>query len=92
MMPSGFADLCARRDETSGKWQVYCGSHMRASRSMRPIDLSARRRDNLQARLRARLRIKAAGSPYRAGRSAQRLKIKSPVAPAVRRLEEDDWT
>ena len=48
MMPSGFADLCARRDETSGKWQVYCGSHMRASRSMRPIDLSARRRDNLQ--------------------------------------------
>jgi bifunctional non-homologous end joining protein LigD len=35
---------------------------------------------------------KRLGSPYRAGRSAQWLKIKNPDAPAVRRLEEEDWT
>jgi ATP-dependent DNA ligase len=34
---------------------------------------------------------KRLGSPYRAGRSAQWLKIKNPDAPAVRRLEEEDW-
>jgi hypothetical protein len=31
------------------------------------------------------------GSPYRAGRSDRWLKIKNPAAPAVRRLEEEDW-
>jgi ATP-dependent DNA ligase len=34
---------------------------------------------------------KRLGSPHRAGRSAHRLKIKNPDAPAVRRLEEEDW-
>ena len=34
---------------------------------------------------------KRLGSPYRAGRSAHWLKIKNPEAPAVRRLEEEDW-
>ncbi len=31
------------------------------------------------------------GSPYRPGRSDHWLKIKNPAAPAVRRLEEEDW-
>jgi bifunctional non-homologous end joining protein LigD len=35
---------------------------------------------------------KRLGSAYRAGRSAHWLKIKNPAAPAVRRLEEEDWT
>ena len=35
---------------------------------------------------------KRLGSQYRAGRSAHWLKIKNPDAPAVRRLEEEDWT
>jgi bifunctional non-homologous end joining protein LigD len=35
---------------------------------------------------------KRLGSPYRAGRSDRWLKIKNPAAPAVRRLEEEDWT
>jgi bifunctional non-homologous end joining protein LigD len=35
---------------------------------------------------------KRLGTPYRAGRSAHWLKIKNPEAPAVRRLEEEDWT
>jgi ATP-dependent DNA ligase len=34
---------------------------------------------------------KRLGSRYRAGRSNDWLKIKNPDAPAVRRLEEDDW-
>jgi len=34
---------------------------------------------------------KRLGSPYRPGRSEHWLKIKNPVAPAVRRLEEEDW-
>jgi bifunctional non-homologous end joining protein LigD len=34
---------------------------------------------------------KRLGSPYRAGRSAHWLKIKNPAAPAVRRLDEEDW-
>ena len=34
---------------------------------------------------------KRLGSPCRAGRSAHWLKIKNPAAPAVRRLEEEDW-
>jgi bifunctional non-homologous end joining protein LigD len=34
---------------------------------------------------------KRLGSPYRAGRSAHWLKIKNPDAPAVRRLEDEDW-
>jgi len=32
------------------------------------------------------------GSPYRAGRVEQWLKIKNSAAPAVRRLEEEDWS
>jgi bifunctional non-homologous end joining protein LigD len=35
---------------------------------------------------------KRLGSPYRAGRSAHWLKVKNPAAPAVRRLEEEDWS
>jgi hypothetical protein len=35
---------------------------------------------------------KRLGTSYRAGRSAHWLKIKYPAAPAVRRLEEEDWT
>jgi bifunctional non-homologous end joining protein LigD len=35
---------------------------------------------------------KRLGTSYRAGRSAHWLKIKNPLAPAVRRLEEEDWT
>jgi bifunctional non-homologous end joining protein LigD len=35
---------------------------------------------------------KRLGTPYRAGRSAHWLKIKNPDAPAVRRLEEEDWS
>ncbi len=34
---------------------------------------------------------KRLGSPYRAGRSAQWLKIKNPDAPAVKREAEEDW-
>jgi bifunctional non-homologous end joining protein LigD len=34
---------------------------------------------------------KRLGSPYRSGRSPHWLKIKNPEAPAVRRLEEEDW-
>jgi bifunctional non-homologous end joining protein LigD len=34
---------------------------------------------------------KRLGSPYRAGRSPHWLKIKNLAAPAVRRLEEEDW-
>jgi bifunctional non-homologous end joining protein LigD len=34
---------------------------------------------------------KRRGSPYRPGRSDHWLKIKNPSAPAVRRLEEEDW-
>jgi hypothetical protein len=30
-------------------------------------------------------------SPDHAGRSAHWLKVKDPAAPAVRRLEEEDW-
>jgi bifunctional non-homologous end joining protein LigD len=35
---------------------------------------------------------KRLGTPYRAGRSAHWLKAKNPAAPAVRRLEEEDWS
>jgi bifunctional non-homologous end joining protein LigD len=35
---------------------------------------------------------KRLGTPYRAGRSPHWLKIKNPAAPAVRRLEEGDWS
>jgi ATP-dependent DNA ligase len=35
---------------------------------------------------------KRLGTPYRAGRSAHWLKVKNPDAPAVRRLEEEDWS
>jgi len=35
---------------------------------------------------------KRLGTPYRAGRSPHWLKIKNPAAPAVRRLEEEDWS
>jgi bifunctional non-homologous end joining protein LigD len=35
---------------------------------------------------------KRLGTPYRAGRSTHWLKIKNPAAPAVRRLEEGDWS
>jgi ATP-dependent DNA ligase len=35
---------------------------------------------------------KRLGTPYRAGRSAHWLKVKNPNAPAVRRLEEENWT
>jgi bifunctional non-homologous end joining protein LigD len=35
---------------------------------------------------------KRLGTPYRAGRSAHWLKIKNPEAPAVRRLEEEEWS
>jgi bifunctional non-homologous end joining protein LigD len=34
---------------------------------------------------------KRLGTPYQAGRSAHWLKTKNPEAPAVRRLEEEDW-
>jgi bifunctional non-homologous end joining protein LigD len=34
---------------------------------------------------------KRLGTPYRAGRSAHWRKVKNPNAPAVRRLEEEDW-
>jgi bifunctional non-homologous end joining protein LigD len=34
---------------------------------------------------------KRAGSPYRAGRTDQWLKMKNPLAPAVRRESEIDW-
>jgi bifunctional non-homologous end joining protein LigD len=34
---------------------------------------------------------KRLGSSYRAGRSADWLKIKNPAAPAVSRLEDEDW-
>jgi bifunctional non-homologous end joining protein LigD len=34
---------------------------------------------------------KRRGSPYRAGRSDRWVKVKNPNAPAVRRLEEEEW-
>ena len=34
---------------------------------------------------------KRQGSRYRGGRSADWVKVKNPVAPAVRRLQEEDW-
>jgi bifunctional non-homologous end joining protein LigD len=35
---------------------------------------------------------KRLGSPYQAGRSAHWFKIKNPAAPAMCRLEDEDWT
>ena len=35
---------------------------------------------------------KRLGSPHRAGSSPHWLKVKNPEAPAVRRLEEEDWS
>jgi hypothetical protein len=37
------------------------------------------------------LRAQYVAAPYRAGRSPHWLKVKNPDAPAVRRLEEEDW-
>ena len=34
---------------------------------------------------------KRLGSPYRSGRSADRIKVKNPKAPAVKREAEEDW-
>jgi bifunctional non-homologous end joining protein LigD len=34
---------------------------------------------------------KRRGSPYRSGRTPDWIKVKNPAAPAVRRLEEEDW-
>jgi ATP-dependent DNA ligase len=34
---------------------------------------------------------KRIGSPYRAGRSADWLKVKNPKAPAVKREAEEEW-
>jgi bifunctional non-homologous end joining protein LigD len=34
---------------------------------------------------------KRRSSPYRAGRSHDWIKVKNPAAPAVRRLEDEDW-
>jgi bifunctional non-homologous end joining protein LigD len=34
---------------------------------------------------------KRTGSPYRAGRTAHWLKIKSPASPAVKRETEEEW-
>jgi ATP-dependent DNA ligase len=34
---------------------------------------------------------KRLGSPYRSGRSPHWLKVKNPMAPAVRREAEEDW-
>jgi hypothetical protein len=31
------------------------------------------------------------GSPYRVGRSAHRLNIKNPLAPAAKRETEEEW-
>jgi bifunctional non-homologous end joining protein LigD len=35
---------------------------------------------------------KRLGSPYRSGRVNHWLKVKNPAAPAVGRLEEEDWS
>jgi bifunctional non-homologous end joining protein LigD len=35
---------------------------------------------------------KRLGSPYRAGRSADWIKVKNPAAPAVKRETEEDWS
>jgi bifunctional non-homologous end joining protein LigD len=35
---------------------------------------------------------KRIGSPYRAGRSADWIKVKNPAAPAVKREAEEDWS
>ena len=35
---------------------------------------------------------KRLGSPYRAGRSADWIKVENPASPAVRRESEVDWT
>jgi ATP-dependent DNA ligase len=34
---------------------------------------------------------KRLGSPYRSGRADCWLKVKNPNAPAVKRIEEEDW-
>jgi ATP-dependent DNA ligase len=34
---------------------------------------------------------KRLGSPYRSGRTNTWITVKNPAAPAVRRLEEEDW-
>jgi bifunctional non-homologous end joining protein LigD len=34
---------------------------------------------------------KGLGSPYRSGRADCWIKVKNPAAPAVRRIEEEDW-
>jgi bifunctional non-homologous end joining protein LigD len=34
---------------------------------------------------------KRLGSPYRSGRADCRVKVKNPKAPAVKRIEEEDW-
>jgi bifunctional non-homologous end joining protein LigD len=51
-----------------------------------PIEVRKRTLNGLLRREPKRL-----GSPYRPGRSDHWLKIKNPTAPAVRRLEEEDW-
>ena len=35
---------------------------------------------------------KRLGSPYKSGRSDHWLKVKNPVAPAVKRIDEEDWS
>ena len=35
---------------------------------------------------------KRIGSPYRAGRSADWIKVKNPAAPAVKREAEEEWS
>jgi len=35
---------------------------------------------------------KRLGSPYKSGRSDHWLKVKNPEAPAVKRIEEEDWS
>jgi len=34
---------------------------------------------------------KRLGSPYRSGRSPHWVKVKNPIAPAVKREAEEDW-
>ena len=63
-----------------------------ASHIWRRHVLSMSRRPSKEAaRAASQIVSKRIGSPYRAGRSADWIKVKNPAAPAVKREAEEDW-
>jgi hypothetical protein len=71
------------REHTFGRGRIQAGCEL-LNRLRHPVPVT--RHGGLHLAMDGRL-----GSPYRAGRSDHWLKIKNPDAPAMRRLEEEDW-